>query len=79
MVVGFLSGHIEGFAMKRTFSRFSGVGVAGLSILILTVGPSLAGIPVPAPLIGVTGPVGLVVAGTAYGGYLLFKRFSNRD
>jgi hypothetical protein len=65
--------------MKRTFLRFSGVGVAGLSILILTVGPSLAGIPVPAPLIGVTGPAGLVIAGTAYGGYLLFKRFSNRD
>jgi len=48
-------------------------------MLFLTVGPSLAGMPIPAPLIGVTGPVGLVVAGTAYGGYLLFKRFSNRD
>jgi hypothetical protein len=79
MVVRFLSGDIGGFAMRRTFSRFAGVGVAGLSILILSVGPSLAGIPVPAPLIGVTGPVGLVVAGVAYGGYLLFKRFSNRD
>jgi hypothetical protein len=79
MVVRFLSGHIGGFAMGRTFSRFAGVGVAGLSMLILTVGPSLAGAPIPAPLIGVTGPVGLVVAGTAYGGYLLFKRFSNRD
>jgi hypothetical protein len=65
--------------MRRTFSRFAGVGITGLSILILTVEPSLAGIPVPAPLIGVTGPVGLVVAGTAYGGYVLFKRFSNRD
>ena len=65
--------------MRRTFSRFAGYGVAGISILILTVGPSLAGMPVPAPLIGVTGPVGLVVAGTAYSGYLLFKRFRNRD
>ena len=65
--------------MKRTFSRFSGAGAAGLSILILTAGPSLAGMGVPAPLIGVTGPVGLVVAGTAYSGYLLFKRFRNRD
>jgi hypothetical protein len=65
--------------MRRTFSRFAGFGVAGISMLILTVGPSLAGIPVPAPLIGVTGPLGLVVAGTAYGGYLLFKRFRNRD
>ena len=65
--------------MRRTFSRFAGFGAAGISMLILTVGPSLAGMPIPAPLIGVTGPVGLVVAGTAYGGYLLFKRFSNRD
>jgi len=65
--------------MRRTFSRFAGVGVAGLPILILTVGPSLAGTPIPAPLIGVTGPIGLVVAGVAYGGYLLFKRFRNRD
>jgi hypothetical protein len=65
--------------MRRTLSRFAGFGVGGISILILTVGPSLAGMPIPAPLIGVTGPVGLVVAGAAYGGYLLFKRFSNRD
>ena len=65
--------------MRRTFSRFAGVGITGLSLLILTVGPSLAGMPVPAPLIGVTGPFGLVVAGAAYGGYLLFKRFRNRD
>jgi hypothetical protein len=65
--------------MRRTFSRFAGFGVAGISMLILTVGPSWAGFPVPAPLIGVTGPLGLVVAGTAYGGYLLFKRFRNRD
>jgi hypothetical protein len=79
MVARFLSGDIGGFAMRRTFSRFAGVGVAGLSILILSVGPSLAGLPIPAPLIGVTGPVGLVVAGTVFGGYLLFKRFCNRD
>jgi hypothetical protein len=65
--------------MKRAFSRFAGVGVTGISVVLLSVGPSWAGGGGPAPLIGVTGPVGLVVAGAAYGGYLLFKRFRNRD
>jgi len=65
--------------MGLTFLRLAGAGVSAVSLLILTIGPSWAGLPVPAPLIGVTGPVGLVVAGTAYGGYLLFKRLRNRD
>jgi hypothetical protein len=29
-------------------------------------------------MIGVTGPVGLLAAGAAYGGYLLFKRLNRR-
>jgi hypothetical protein len=60
-------------------SRAFCVGLSGLSALILSVGPSWAGVPaVPAPLVGVTGPVGLLAAGAAYGGYLLFKHFQNR-
>ena len=60
-------------------SRACYVGLSGVSALILSVGPSWAGVPaVPAPLVGVTGPVGLLAAGAAYGGYLLFKHFQNR-
>jgi hypothetical protein len=60
-------------------SRICWVGLSGLAALVMSVEPGWAGFPVPAPLIGVTGPLGLVVVGTAYGGYLLFKRFRNRD
>jgi hypothetical protein len=66
--------------MKQTsagFLRACGASLSGFSILILGSAPSWAGVPVPAPLVGVTGPVGLLAAGAAYGGYLLFKRFRN--
>lgn len=53
-----------------------GAGLA--SVVLLGVVPSGAGFPVPAPLVGVSGPVGIVAAGVAYGGYLLFKRYRNR-
>jgi hypothetical protein len=67
--------------MKLTssgFLRACCVGFSGLSVLALGAGPSFAGMPVPAPLVGVTGPVGLLAAGVAYGGYLLFRRLRNR-
>jgi hypothetical protein len=60
------------------FSRACYVGLSGLAVLILSVGPGWAGFPVPAPLIGVTGPYGLLAAGVGYGGYLLFKRINHR-
>jgi hypothetical protein len=61
-------------------SRACYVGLSSVSALIISVGPSWAGkVPVPAPLAGVTGPVGLLAAGAAYGGYLLYKRFRNRS
>jgi hypothetical protein len=60
------------------FSHACGVGFPVLAALIMSVGPSWAGFPVPTPLIGVTGPYGLLAAGAAYGGYLLFKRLKNR-
>jgi hypothetical protein len=65
-------------AMKQVsgvFSHFYCVGFPGLAALIMSVGPSWAGAPGPAPLVGVTGPVGLLAAGAVYGSYLLFKRF----
>jgi hypothetical protein len=60
------------------FLRACCLGLSAAVTLIVSVGPSAAGVTGPAPLVGVTGPVGLLVAGTAYGGYLLFKHFKNR-
>jgi hypothetical protein len=67
------------FTMKSVFLRALGPGGILISALLLSVSPSLAGIGAPAPLIGVTGPVGIVAAGVAYGGYLLFRRYRNRS
>jgi hypothetical protein len=65
--------------MKSVFLRALGPGGVLISALLLSVSPSLAGIGGPAPLVGVTGPVGIVAAGVAYGGYLLFRRYRNRS
>ena len=65
--------------MKSVFLRALGPGGILISALLLSVSPSLAGIGAHAPLIGVTGPVGIVAAGVAYGGYLLFRRYRNRN
>ena len=55
------------------------VGLAAVTALAISAGPSWAIVcAAPAPLIGVTGPYGLLAAGAAYGGYLLFKRFRHR-
>jgi hypothetical protein len=63
--------------MKSVFLRALGSTGVLTSALFLSVGPVWAGV-VPAPLVGVTGPFGIVAAGVAVGGYLLFKRYSNR-
>lgn len=65
--------------MSGGVSRAFCVGLSVVSVLIVSLGPSWAGVPVPAPLVGVTGPAGLLAAGAAYGGYLLFKHFRNRS
>ena len=64
-------------SFEGTFARGSSL-ILGLSALLLSAAPCWAGFPVPAPLVGVTGPFGLLAAGAAYGGYLLFKRFRDR-
>jgi hypothetical protein len=61
-----------------TFSRIFTVGAMLASALVLSAGPGWAGVPVPAPLVGVTGPIGIAVAAIAYGGYLLAKQYRNR-
>jgi hypothetical protein len=65
--------------MTLVTSRIVIAGGAFAALLMLSVGPALAGgLPAPAPLVGVTGPVGIVAAGVAYGGYWLFQRYRNR-
>jgi hypothetical protein len=54
-------------------------GVAALGVLTISTVPSWAiACAAPAPVIGVTGPYGLVIAGAVYGGYLLYKRYHDR-
>ena len=60
------------------FARACGLSVSGIALLVMSMGPTWAGAPVPAPLVGVTGPFGLLAAGASYGGYLLYKRYWKR-
>jgi hypothetical protein len=60
-------------------SRIVAAGSVLAAVLLLGAGAAWAGIGGPAPLVGVTGPVGIVAAGLAYGGYLLFRRYRNRS
>jgi hypothetical protein len=60
-------------------SRILAAGLASAAVLLLGAGPCLAGIGGPAPLVGVTGPLGIVAAGVAYGGYVLFRRYRSRS
>jgi hypothetical protein len=62
--------------LKNELGRSCWVGLAAVAALAVSAGPSWAIVcGAPAPLIGVTGPYGLLAAGAVYGGYLLFKRF----
>lgn len=67
--------------MKSAYDRFSRalcLSLSGVALLVTSVGPTLAGAPAPAPLVGVTGPFGLLAAGAGYGGYLLYKHYWKR-
>jgi hypothetical protein len=64
--------------MRLMGSRIVAVVAGSASVFLLGVIPACAGVGVPAPLVGVTGPVGIVAAGVAYGGYLLFRRYRDR-
>jgi hypothetical protein len=71
--------------MKRIgeeFMRAWCVGAAGIGMALLSATPSLAApciVIAPSPLIGVTGPYGILAAGIGYGGYLLFKRLKSHS
>lgn len=67
--------------MKSAYDRFSRalcLSLSGVALLVTSVGPTWAGAPAPAPLVGVTGPFGLLAAGAGYGGYLLYKHYWKR-
>jgi len=61
--------------MERSFTA----GLLGFATLLTAIPSAMAGAPVPAPLVGVTGPFGLLAIGAAYGGYLVYQRFQNRS
>jgi hypothetical protein len=71
-------GAVMNESVSGAFSRVGCMGLWGLAAIVISAEPSWAGMPVPAPLIGVTGPFGLLAAGVGYGGYLLFKRYRRR-
>jgi hypothetical protein len=61
------------------FPKLSWTGAAALAALTITTAPSWAiACAAPAPVFGVTGPIGLVIAGAVYGGYLLYSRYQDR-
>ena len=65
--------------MIPVFSRALGPGGILISALFLGAGTAWAGCLVPAPLVGVSGPYGIVAAVVGCGGYLLFRRLRDRD
>lgn len=62
----------------RSYSADAKVALAALAALIATPLPALAGAPAPAPMAGVLGPYGLIVAGLAYVGYRVVKHLRSR-
>jgi hypothetical protein len=73
------NGYFGAIVMMLIGSRIVAVVVGSASVLLLGAGPGWAGMPVPAPLVGVTGPYGIAAAGIVYGGYWLFRRYRNRS
>jgi hypothetical protein len=65
--------------LDKVFKYACGVGSAAIGMLLVSVTPSLAIMPAPAPLIGVTGPYGIAAAAVAYGGFLVYKKLKNRS
>lgn len=66
--------------LKRRLERACGVSAAAIGMLLVTATSSSAGsVATPAPLIGLTGPYGILAAAAAYGGFLIYKKLKNRS
>lgn len=63
---------------SKAFSRALGLSLSGAFLLAVSAGPTWGSVAVPAPLLGATGPFGLLAAGVGFGGYLLYKRYRKR-
>jgi hypothetical protein len=60
-------------------AKWSCTGAAALAVLTISTAPGWAiACAAPAPVFGVTGPIGLVIAGAVYGSYLLYNRYQDR-
>jgi hypothetical protein len=62
-------------------SRFGNVLTLCLTsyvVACLAAGGASAGLPVPVPLAGSVGPIGLLAVGVAYCGYLIVKKLRDR-
>jgi hypothetical protein len=65
--------------LNRRLERACGVGSAAIGMLLVTATASFAGVPaVPAPVIGLAGPYGILAAGVAYAGFLVYRKLKNR-
>ena len=51
---------------------------SGGAIVLASLMPAHAGLPVPVPLAGLAGPYGLLAAGVVYGGYCLVRHLRKR-
>jgi hypothetical protein len=65
--------------LNERLKRACGTGSLAIGTLLVTATASFAGVPAPAPLIGVTGPYGMLAAGIAYGGFVVYKKLKNRS
>jgi hypothetical protein len=66
--------------LNEHLKRACGTGSLAIGTLLVTATASFAGVaPAPAPLIGVTGPYGMLAAGIAYGGFVVYKKLKNRS
>jgi hypothetical protein len=69
----------ESFTMtKRLLRRGFLPLLSGVAVLLTGAVPALAGMPIPAPLAGLSGPYGLLAAGAVYGGFRLVGYLRNR-
>jgi len=65
-------------AVRSGFWSGGSLALWGLSACIFSTSPALAGLPIPAPLAGAVGPLGLLAAGAGYCVYRLVMHFRNR-
>lgn len=64
--------------MNTIRNRNIATAILSFSAPVLMIAPAFAGQVIPAPLVGALGPVGILAAGAAYGGYRVVKYMRSR-